>query len=109
MLGIDHDGEIPIGTKVAKSLAIFSAFTEGVNLFSSFAVLLSFKMRNKLKGVGQIVEWSIRDESMHSNAGCWLFKTLLKENPELKTPELRAQQLDEAALLSLKLGIRFYR
>ena len=43
----------------AKSLAIFSAFTEGVNLFSSFAVLLSFKLRNKLKGVGQIVEWSV--------------------------------------------------
>ena len=62
--------------EIAKSLAIFSAFTEGVNLFSSFAVLLSFKMRNKLKGVGQIVEWSIRDESMHSDAGCWLFRTL---------------------------------
>ena len=66
----------------AKSLAIFSAFTEGVNLFSSFAILLSFKMRNKLKGVGQIVEWSIRDESMHSDAGCWLFRTLLEEKPE---------------------------
>ena len=69
----------------AKSLAIFSAFTEGVNLFSSFAVLLSFKMRNKLKGVGQIVEWSIRDESMHSDAGCWLFRTLLLEHPS-KSP-----------------------
>jgi ribonucleoside-diphosphate reductase beta chain len=70
--------------EIAKSLAIFSAFTEGVNLFSSFAVLLSFKMRNKLKGVGQIVEWSIRDESLHSEAGCWLFRTLVSENPELK-------------------------
>ena len=67
--------------EIAKSLAIFSAFTEGVNLFSSFAVLLSFKMRNKLKGVGQIVEWSIRDESMHSDAGCWLFRTLIKGKP----------------------------
>ena len=90
----------------AKSLAIFSAFTEGVNLFSSFAVLLSFKLRNKLKGVGQIVEWSIRDESMHSDAGCWLFRTLLEENPELKTPELEAA-INEAALLSLKLEIDF--
>ena len=90
----------------AKSLAIFSAFTEGVNLFSSFAVLLSFKMRNKLKGVGQIVEWSIRDESMHSEAGCWLFRTLLKENPHLKTPELEAA-INEAALLSLKLELDF--
>ena len=43
-----------------------------------------------LKGVGQIVEWSIRDESMHSEAGCWLFRTLLEEKPELKTPELEA-------------------
>ena len=90
----------------AKSLAIFSAFTEGVNLFSSFAVLLSFKMRNKLKGVGQIVEWSIRDESMHSEAGCWLFRTLIKENPHLDTPELEAS-INEAALLSLKLELDF--
>ena len=90
----------------AKSLAIFSAFTEGVNLFSSFAVLLSFKLRNKLKGVGQIVEWSIRDESMHSDAGCWLFRTLLKEKPELKTPELETA-INEAALLSLKLEVDF--
>jgi len=92
--------------EVAKSLAIFSAFTEGVNLFSSFAVLLSFKMRNKLKGVGQIVEWSIRDESLHSEAGCWLFRTLIKENPKLKTQELEAA-INEAALLSLKLELDF--
>ena len=92
--------------KRATSLAIFSAFTEGVNLFSSFAILLSFKMRNKLKGVGQIVEWSIRDESMHSDAGCWLFRTLLEENPHLKTPELEAA-INEAALLSLQLELDF--
>jgi ribonucleoside-diphosphate reductase beta chain len=92
--------------EIAKSLAIFSAFTEGVNLFSSFAVLLSFKMRNKLKGVGQIVEWSIRDESMHSEAGCWLFRTLIEENPFLKTKELEAA-INEAALLSLKLELDF--
>jgi len=92
--------------EIAKSLAIFSAFTEGVNLFSSFAVLLSFKMRNKLKGVGQIVEWSIRDESLHSEAGCWLFRTLIKENPQLKTQELEAA-INEAALLSLKLELDF--
>lgn len=92
--------------EIAKSLAIFSAFTEGVNLFSSFAVLLSFKMRNKLKGVGSIVEWSIRDESLHSEAGCWLFRTLIEENPELKTPELETA-INEAALLSLQLELDF--
>ena len=83
----DHNGEVNWSER-ARSLAIFSAFTEGVNLFSSFAILLSFKLRNKLKGVGQIVEWSIRDESLHSDAGCWLFRQLLEEKPELNTPEL---------------------
>ena len=100
-----HEGE-PDWNARAKSLAIFSAFTEGVNLFSSFAVLLSFKLQNKLKGVGQIVEWSIRDESLHSDAGCWLFRTLLSEKSELNTPELRAE-IEEAARLSLKLELDF--
>jgi ribonucleoside-diphosphate reductase beta chain len=99
------EGE-PDWSERAKSLAIFSAFTEGVNLFSSFAILLSFKLRNLLKGVGQIVEWSIRDESLHSEAGCWLFRQLLIEKPELDTPELK-EAIKQAALLSLKLELDF--
>ena len=90
----------------AKSLAIFSAFTEGVNLFSSFAVLLSFKMRNKLKGVGQIVEWSVRDESLHSEAGCWLFRTLMEEQPKFKTKKL-ISEIEDAAQMSMKLEFDF--
>ena len=97
----DNMDGTPDWTERAKSLAIFSAFTEGVNLFSSFAVLLSFKLRNLLKGVGQIVEWSIRDESLHSNAGCWVFRQLIKEKPELK------EDIRQAALLSLKLELDF--
>ena len=100
-----HDGSVNYA-EVARSLAVFSAFTEGVNLFSSFAVLLSFKLRNKLKGVGQIVEWSIRDESLHSEAGCWLFRQLLADNPELNTPELK-KYVEDAARLSLKLELDF--
>ncbi len=102
----DNMDGTPDWTERAKSLAIFSAFTEGVNLFSSFAVLLSFKLRNLLKGVGQIVEWSIRDESLHSNAGCWMFRELMKEKPELNTPELK-EDIKQAALLSLKLELDF--
>jgi ribonucleoside-diphosphate reductase beta chain len=101
----NHDGTANWHER-AKSLAIFSAFTEGVNLFSSFAVLLSYKMRNLLKGVGQIVEWSVRDESLHSNAGCWLFRTLMEEHPEFKTPEL-VKEIEEAAHLALKLEFDF--
>jgi len=90
----------------AQSLAIFSAFTEGVNLFSSFAILMSFQLRNLMKGTGQIVEWSVRDESLHSKAGCWLFKTLISENPELDTPQLR-NSIIEACELSVQLEFDF--
>ena len=90
----------------ALSLAIFSAFTEGVNLFSSFAILMSFQLRNLMKGTGQIVEWSVRDESLHSKAGCWLFTTLLKEMPEINTPELRSKVV-EACEISVKLEYDF--
>ena len=60
--------------EVARSLAIFSAFAEGVALYSSFAVLYSFQMRNLLKGIGQQMKWSVRDESLHSKMGCQLFR-----------------------------------
>ena len=68
----------------AKSLAIFSAFAEGCTLFSSFAVLLSFQKENLMKGVSQIVNYSIRDENLHSEGGCWLFNILCEENPKLR-------------------------
>ena len=90
----------------ALSLAIFSAFTEGVNLFSSFAILMSFQLRNLMKGTGQIVEWSVRDESLHSKAGCWLFKKLLEEQPELDTTEMRSD-VAEACRLSVQLEFDF--
>lgn len=87
---------------IARSLAIFSAFTEGVNLFSSFAILMSFSLSNKLKGMKQIVSWSIRDESLHSKAGCWLFRTFIKENPGIWTDDLK-RDIYEAAHLTVKL------
>jgi ribonucleoside-diphosphate reductase beta chain len=90
----------------ALALAIFSAFTEGVNLFSSFAILMSFQLRNMLKGTGNIVEWSVRDESLHSQAGCWLFRTLMQENPELDTIEMR-NNIIEACEISVKLEFDF--
>lgn len=88
--------------KIASALAIFSAFTEGVNIFSSFAVLLSFQTRNMLKGVGQIVTWSVRDESLHSKGGCWLFNQLCEEFPWLRDEVLKCE-IEEAAKLMVQL------
>ena len=103
---IDRLVELPGDTlrEKALSLAIFSAFTEGVNLFSSFAVLMSFQLRNLMKGTGQIVEWSVRDESLHSKAGCWLFRTLMEENPELDNPMMT---IDVYEACEISVGLEF--
>jgi ribonucleoside-diphosphate reductase beta chain len=91
--------------EVGKSLAIFSAFSEGVSLFSSFAVLYSFQMRNYLKGIGQQMKWSIRDESLHSKMGCQLFRHMCEEFPELKN-ECK-ETIEEAAKLIVELELKF--
>ncbi len=44
---------------------MFGGFTEGLQLFASFAMLMNFPRFNKMKGMGQIVSWSVRDESLH--------------------------------------------
>src|SRR5579871_6904464 len=50
---------------IARTLAMFGGFTEGLQLFASFAMLMNFPRFNKMKGMGQIVSWSVRDESLH--------------------------------------------
>lgn len=90
----------------ARSLAVFSGFTEGVALFSSFAILQWLKSQRLLPGVTSVIDYSVRDESTHSEAGCWLFRTFLEEQPELNTPELWSQVL-EAAHAIIKLEHSF--
>jgi ribonucleoside-diphosphate reductase beta chain len=74
---------------IAKTLAVFGAFTEGLQLFASFAILMNFPRFNKMKGMGQIVTWSVRDESLHTNSIIRLFKTFISENEDIWTEELR--------------------
>jgi ribonucleoside-diphosphate reductase beta chain len=78
---VAYDGNDTIG--IAKSLAVFSAFAEGVSLYSAFAVLYSFQLRNLLKGIGQQMKWSVRDESLHSRMGCQLFRHMCEEDKSL--------------------------
>ena len=73
---------------IAKTLAVFGAFTEGLQLFASFAILLNFPRFNKMKGMGQIVSWSVRDESLHTQSIIRLFHTFVNENPEIRTEAL---------------------
>jgi len=90
---------------VAKSLAIFSAFAEGVSLYSSFAVLYSFQMRNMLKGVGQQMKWSVRDESLHSRMGCKLFNHMCEEYPELR--DATKTSIENAARHMVEMELNF--
>jgi len=91
--------------EVARSLAIFSAFAEGVSLYSSFAVLYSFQLRNLLKGIGQQMKWSVRDESLHSKMGCRLFNHMCDEYPELK--EHVRSAVEEAATLMVEMEHKY--
>ena len=74
---------------IAKTLAVFGAFTEGLQLFASFAVLMNFPRQNRMKGMGQIVTWSVRDETLHTESAIKLFKTFIEENPEVWNDKIK--------------------
>ena len=84
---------LKVGNKesIAKNLAIYSGFTEGLQLFSSFAILLNFPRFGKMKGMGQIVTYSIRDESLHVEAMTRLFRDFIKENVDIWTDDFKKE------------------
>jgi len=84
-----HSFSVANKTEIAKTLAAFGAFTEGLQLFASFAILMNFPRFNKMKGMGQIVSWSVRDETLHCLSVIRLFCTFVQENPEIWTEEFR--------------------
>ena len=92
-----HDYVLEIASKTgdptdtATHIAVFSAFTEGMQLFSSFIMLLNFPRHGMMKGMGQIVTWSIVDETMHTESMLKLFKEYIKENPEIWNDELKSR------------------
>ena len=75
----------------AKHIAVFSAFTEGMQLFSSFIMLLNFPRTGTMKGMGQIVTWSIVDETMHTESMIRLFRTYIEENKEIWNDDLKGE------------------
>ncbi|TVQ85221.1 MAG: ribonucleotide-diphosphate reductase subunit beta [Micavibrio sp.] len=79
---------------IAMTMAVFGAFTEGLQLFASFAILMNFPRFNKMKGMGQIVTWSVRDETLHTLSVIRLFKTFIDENPEIWTEKLQKDIYD---------------
>ena len=105
--GVDTDED------TALNLAAFGAFTEGLQQFASFAILMNFQRFGKMKGMGQIVAWSARDESLHTESIIRLFHTFVAENPHVDTPKLRTRLTEicreiirmEDAFIDLAFGI----
>ena len=97
----DYMQKFGVETKedIATTLAVFGAFTEGLQLFASFAILLNFPRFNKMKGMGQIVTWSVRDETLHTNSIITLFKTFVQENPEVWNENLRSRLYEACATI----------
>ena len=75
----------------ATHIAVFSAFTEGMQLFSSFIMLLNFPRTGKMRGMGQIVTWSIVDETQHCESMIKLFRSFIQENNEIWNDELKSK------------------
>ncbi len=86
-------------TSVAEQIAVFSAFTEGMQLFSSFVMLLNFARFGKMKGMGQIISWSIADESLHAESMIKLFREYIRENHHLWTDDLKSKIYKSAEIM----------
>lgn len=81
---------------IAQQMAVFSAFTEGMQLFSSFVMLLNFQRHGKMRGMGQIIAWSLRDETMHYENMIKLFKTFVRENRHIWNDSFKKELYDIA-------------
>lgn len=78
-------------SSIAENIALFSAFTEGMQLFSSFIMLLNFPRNGKMRGMGQIITWSIVDETIHAESMIKLFRSYIEENKEIWNDELKGK------------------
>ncbi len=87
----DYMGKFGVETDedILRTVAMFGAFTEGLQLFASFAMLMNFPRFNKMKGMGQIISWSVRDESLHCEAMIKLFHAYANETGAL-TDQVKA-------------------
>lgn len=88
---LDISSQNGSAASTATHIAVFSAFTEGMQLFSSFIMLLNFPRHGMMKGMGQIVTWSIVDETMHAESMIKLFRTYIEENREIWNDDLKSK------------------
>jgi ribonucleoside-diphosphate reductase beta chain len=79
---------------IAQQIAVFSAFSEGLALMSSFVMLLNFSRFGKMKGMNSVIAWSMADEELHTSSLCMLFRVFIKENLDIWTDDLKKDIYD---------------
>lgn len=104
---IEFMGEANGSTKSGLGLSISkSVFNEGVTLFASFAMLLNFQRRGLMRGMGKVVEWSVRDETLHVDGMSLLFRAYCDGHPRIVTDEFK-KSIYEMAKQCVKLEDKF--
>lgn len=94
---IDHMANSDTSTDEGIALALAkSVFNEGVTLFASFVMLLNFQRFGKMKGMGKIVEFSIRDETIHLIGNAHIFRVFCEENAHVVTDVFKKKIYDIA-------------
>ena len=74
-----------------RNLVAYNVILEGIWFYSGFMVALTFRQRNLLRNFGSLMDWVVRDESLHLKFGINLILTVLEENPDLQTEEFAAE------------------
>ena len=86
MANIDTSSYSGLAQAVARS-----AINEGMSLFSAFVMLINYTRFGKMRGMGEIVQWSIRDETMHAEGMTKLFRVFCEEHPRIVNDEFKEQ------------------
>ncbi len=76
---------------LVRNLVAFNIVMEGIWFYSGFMVALSFRQKQQLKNFASMIDWVVRDESLHLKFGLNLILTILEENPEIATTEFAAE------------------
>ncbi|MCB1111736.1 MAG: ribonucleotide-diphosphate reductase subunit beta [Chlamydiales bacterium] len=89
-----------------KNLVGFYIIMEGIFFYSGFVMILSFHRRNLMQGIGEQFQYILRDESIHLNFGIDLINGIIRENPEIWTPDMR-DEIIEMIKMAVELEIAY--
>lgn len=91
---------------LVRNLVATNIVAEGIWFYSGFMVALSFRQRNKLRNFGSMINWVLRDESLHLKFGINLITEILAENPDIVTPEF-AEEIKVIIIKGVELEVNY--